>query len=300
MARRLTFRKQVDLCWQKQIRDKYLDEGTPPVPHLNLKKAIIRPVSRALAEQIIFKYEWLGTMSKTKYYYGIFFGNYCAGVTCVGLGASMAGTTHHMQFGIKQNELLTLARGACVHWAPNGANSKLVSWTCRLLSESKIGKLVWATSDTDAGEIGTIYQACGWIYVGLSKTVNDNEYISPQGRTYNKRNISTWAVKNKTTYSKMRDYLILNGWKSQASNQKHRYVQILDNSDKKLVLKIKQMSKPYPKRPKQAMAGTTGTAEGQHLPGRSMQPSPKGIVTNAKTKPIANVKETEHLKHQPD
>lgn len=269
MAQRLTFRKQVDLCWQKQIRDKYLDEGTPPVPHLNLKKAVIRPVSRKLAEQIIFKYEWLGTMSKTKYYYGIFFGSYCAGVTCVGLGASMAGTTHHMQFGIAKNELLTLARGACVHWAPNGANSKLVSWTCRLLSENKIGKLIWAMSDTDAGEVGTIYQACGWVYIGLSSTVGDDEYVSPQGRIYNKRNISTWAKKNNCTWAQMKKSLIDNGWKSQPGNRKHRYAQILDKSDEKLVSRINQMSKPYPKRGKQAMAGTTGTAEGQHLPSRS-------------------------------
>ena len=47
---------------------------------------------------------------------------------------------------------------------------------------------------------------------------------------------------------------------------KHRYLMPLDGEMRK---QIEPLGKPYPKRPKQAMAGSTGTAEGQHLPGRS-------------------------------
>ena len=60
---RLTFRNAAgDVAWQKQLRDHYEAEGVPPVPHLDIKRAVVRPVSRKLAEQIILKYEWLGTM----------------------------------------------------------------------------------------------------------------------------------------------------------------------------------------------------------------------------------------------
>ena len=61
---RSTFRDVAgDVAWQKQLRDRYLEEGMPPVPHLSLKKSVVRPVNRKMAEHIILKYEWLGTMA---------------------------------------------------------------------------------------------------------------------------------------------------------------------------------------------------------------------------------------------
>ncbi len=248
-ASRSTFRNKAGaVCWQKQLRDRFAAEGTPPVPHLDLGRAIVRPISRRLAEQVILKYEWLGTMSTTSLHFGIFFGPYCAGVTCVSIGAAMAGVTHHIQFGVGRKELLTLARGACVHWAPPGTNSKLVAWTIRLLARAKAGKLIWATSDPDAGEIGTIYQACGWTYIGRSGAKTKNEIVSPKGRNYNVRNVTSWARKNGVTFSKMFARLMAAGWTQQHSSAKGRYVAILDKTDKRLADTISRMSQPYPKR----------------------------------------------------
>ena len=53
-----------DVAWQKLRRDKFLDEGCP-VENPNIKTAVVRPISRKLAAQVIYKYEWLGTMSTT-------------------------------------------------------------------------------------------------------------------------------------------------------------------------------------------------------------------------------------------
>lgn len=250
---RSTFREQVDVCWQKQLRDKYMEEGTPPVPHLDVGRARVRPVSRKLAEQIILKYEWLGTMSTTSLHYGLFFGPFCAGVTCVSSGAAMAGAYHHRQFGISREGLLTLARGACVHWCPSGGNSKLVAWTARMLSRQGAGKLLWATSDTDAGEIGTIYQACGWAYIGLGGGNRpDAEMIAPNGRSVNRRMLSTYAAKWRCNTKQAKERLLDNGWTMQPSNPKHRYVYVIDKKDKALVARIERMRQPYPKRADEA------------------------------------------------
>ena len=96
---RSTFREAAsDVAWQKQLRDRFESEGVPPVPHLDVKRAVVRPVSRRMAEQIILKYEWLGTMAQTGYHYGIFFGSYCAGVCCVAAGAATGGAELLLSF----------------------------------------------------------------------------------------------------------------------------------------------------------------------------------------------------------
>jgi hypothetical protein len=245
---RLTFRGKCEgVAWQKQLRDHYEQEGTPPVPHLDVKRAQVRPVSRRMAEQVILKYEWLGTLGNTQLYFGIFFGDYCAGVTCIGTTAGGANVNAHMEWGVKRGEMAYLARGANVHWSPVGANSKLVSWTCKLLPKHSNCKIIIAYSDTDAGEIGTIYQACNWIYVG--KGSSTNQWIAPNGRIYDQKLPYNLAhTERGGTRGQWTEALRKAGWKEQKSNPKHRYVYILDRNDKALVDRVERMRKPYPKR----------------------------------------------------
>lgn len=279
MGSRSTFReKALGICWQKQLRDNHLSEGTPPVPHLDLKRAIVRPVSRHLAEQIILKYEWLGTMAMTGYHYGIFFGNHCAGVCCVAAGAATGGVNTHRLFGVQSNELCVLARGACVHWAPAGANSKLVSWTCRLLPKNyPAARVVIAYSDTDAGEVGTIYQACNWSYIGVGKPTT--QFVAPNGRIYDQKIVYDTRRKRgqlaTVSWSEQRHAILAAGWNEQPSNPKHRYVYVLDKSDAALVDRVEHMRRPYPKR-----AGVVQPAE---------QPPPAADGGSTPTHPLLEV-----------
>lgn len=216
------------------------------MPHLSVKRARVRLVSRRLAEQIILKYEWLGTMAPTTWHYGIFFGNFCAGVTCVGRGVAVGGTNLHKPFSVDRSDLLVLARGANVHWSPLGANSKLVSWTCRLLAKDANAKLVIAYSDTDAGEIGTIYQACNWFYIG--RGASTTQYVAPNGVIRDQKFVSNHAKRNRVAWQVQRDALLNAGWKEQSTNPKYRYVYVLDRKDRILRERIEQMAQPYPKR----------------------------------------------------
>lgn len=246
MASRLTFReRQSDVAWQRQLRDRFNDEGAPDLPHLDVGKAEVRPIGARLARQIILKYEWLGTMANTSYHYGIFFGPYCAGVTCLGHSCH-GGSKAHQMFNIDRKGYLVLARGACVHWAPTGTNSKLVSWTCRLLTRARIGKVVIAYADSDAGEIGTIYQACNWTYIG--RTGKGTQWVAPNGRVFDARYPSNRAQIEGGTRAQWAKALRNQGWREQANNPKHRYVSILDRSDKALVKLVESLRRPYPKR----------------------------------------------------
>jgi hypothetical protein len=250
-----------DVAWQKQLRDRYLAEGTPPVPDLDVKRAQVRRVGRHLAEQIILKYEWLGTMSSTSHHYGIFYGSYCAGVCCVAVGSGSAGSNVHKMFGLDRRQVAMLARGACVHWAPTGSNSKLVSWTCRLLSRETAARVVIAYSDTDAGEIGTIYQACNWTYIGRTRAAR--QVIAPNCRILDEKFLHDRGKPQGLNKTQMVDLLRSNGWRIQPTNPKHRYVCVLDKSDAALVARVEAMRQPYPKRPRSIVDDAPGIQPGE-------------------------------------
>lgn len=258
---RLTFRSPThDVAWQRQLRDRFVRDGLPAglaERDLDVKRARVRAVSRAVAEQIILKYEWLGTMAPTGLHYGIFFkGMYCGGVTCISTGAGSGGTNIHTPFGVERHEIATLARGACVHWAPPGTNSKLVSWTTRLARQDDPRlKLLIAYADTDAGEIGTIYQACNWTYIGMGSRTR--QWISPEGRVMDQKLPSNVAASRHNSripgYDQVHRQDVISalrsaGWREQVSNPKHRYVALLDTTDERLRDRLRDMSQPYPKR----------------------------------------------------
>lgn len=244
-ARGRTFRPIVagEAAWQRQLRDRYASESGPPID-LDLAKAIVRPISRRLAEQVILRYEWLGTLPNVRAYYGLFFGPYLAGATAIAVGNGTAGMMTARHYGVTQQELATLVRGACVHWAPPGSNSKLVAWSTRLLAREHPAKIVIAYADTEAGEIGTIYQACGWTYIGPGWTVD--EFVSPSGAVVNKVYLSRW--RNRASIPETREALLAAGWRRQKSNPKLRYALVLDKADAALVARLRAMALPYPKR----------------------------------------------------
>ncbi len=244
MVSRFTFRERTDVCWQKRVRDSYLHEGTPDVD-LSLKTAIVRPVSRRLAEMVIKKYEWLGTMATgVNRFYGIFFGPYCAGVTTFapsGFGLPSLAKS----FGVDGNRLAYLGRGANVHWSPPGANSKLIGHSLRF--EQRLGnKIAVAFADTDAGEIGTVYQATNWIYIGTGSVWP--QFVSQHGRLMSFNQFTKWAKDQRMKTPAARAFLLANGWREQKTNPKGRYVFILDRSDAALIARIERMRQPYPKR----------------------------------------------------
>jgi len=170
----------------------------------------------------------------------------------------------YKEFGLSsQKELAYLARGANVHWAPKGANSRLVSWACRLLAREIDAKVVIAYSDTDAGEIGTIYQACNWVYIGRGSATR--QWVAPNGRIFDQMQPANYARSRGGTRAQWTAKLRAAGWTEQASNPKHRYVQILDKSDQALADRISRMRHPYPKRAASVDSGMVGlqpTGEG--------------------------------------
>jgi len=176
-------------AWQRQMREQIeQDERTDGDAYwesydLDIGHAEVRPIDANTAREVIEQYEWLGKMAAVNWYcFGIFFGKALGGVAvygpeyCENLG-------RWDRFGYT-GKIILLSRGACAHWAHPHSASKLTRGSMRLLPARF--EVVTATVDSRAGEVGTIYQAAGFDYVG-SIAPPDITEITINGVTYSTR-----------------------------------------------------------------------------------------------------------------
>jgi hypothetical protein len=132
----------------------------------DIRVAEVRAITGAEAKTIIAKYEWLGTMPAVVCHcFGIFFEGRCGGAVVYGIeSGENLGVWGRYGF---DGKIIALVRGACVHWAHPHTASKLIRASMRLLPERY--QVVTATVDAAAGEIGTVYQAAGFDFVGVMR-----------------------------------------------------------------------------------------------------------------------------------
>jgi hypothetical protein len=167
-------------CWQKFQKDKNVDEdratGMPfdlSVNEFVLAAEEFSPEHR----EFITKYEWLGKVGfGVRWVFTARWNGNLAGVI-------MMSEPNNYQFG--QVEAL-IQRGAVSSWAPTNLNSKLVMFGCRWMVQHTTKRIFTAYSDPDAGEIGTIYQACNFDFLGKEYGA-DYLYQLLDGRQVNRR-----------------------------------------------------------------------------------------------------------------
>lgn len=144
--------------------NEYLFVGSTPA-NPNLCDAQVTEVTPKTASAIILQYEWLGTMPQAiKRCFGIYWGGILGGALVF---AEKPGANRPSnKISVVPEDSLYLARGACAHWTPKNSASFFITRVCRMIG----GNLtVLAYSDSMAGEVGTIYQALGWYYLGPSQ-----------------------------------------------------------------------------------------------------------------------------------
>ncbi len=175
-----------------------------------------------------------------------------------------------------------IQRGACISWSPKGLASKLIMFGCRYLVKATQKRCFVGYSDSEAGEIGTIYQACNFEFLG-SKFGASTLYTHPEFKNGNPfssqvlRRTSTlrwWAKRNNILMEK--SWLKDNGFKDLSAipedvknkwrdwqkrivsestpvkqSKKGKYVYVLGRTkiEQKNLNKLKTYKpKPYPKR----------------------------------------------------
>ena len=150
---------------QRRIRER--EAALDPRPaRATLEGCTVEQIPYVEAKAIVARYEWLGSMpTGTRACYGL----RAPSGELAGVAVFAAGPVPESGdiCGRERRDLtICLARGACVHWAHAHAASFLISRACKLASRDHGWRIFFAYSDPTAGEIGTIYQACNWLYLG--------------------------------------------------------------------------------------------------------------------------------------
>lgn len=160
---------------------------------------IITETKKKEAIEFIKRYEWLGTITQySTHYFGAYYKGFLGGVIIF----SMPNAFSKLLGENTKNLERLISRGACASWTPKGLASAFVMWCIRWMVKNTQYRLFTAYSDPTAKELGTIYQACNFYYLG-QKSGTTSRYINP----YTGKIVSDRFFRQKTAYKKYADEL---------------------------------------------------------------------------------------------
>lgn len=225
------------------------------IKNVSLNNCEIRLIDKKLATKIIVEYEWLKSMPFIVLHcFGLFFktenGEKIGGVLVFSNDyADNTGVWNKYGY---TDKLILLSRGVCLWWTPKNSASFFISRACKWIKENTKYRIVTATVDPAAGEIGTIYQSLNWHYVGV---MSGNYYHNRETKRFGvyidgKLRSSRW-VRNKLGTMK-RDEILETYPNAIFVHQyrKRRYFHFMDSKtmNKKHFNAIKYLILPYPQR----------------------------------------------------
>ncbi len=215
-----------------------------------LTGALVREISRSESREIILEYEWLRTMGRAIACYGLFLNDQLIGVANFGWPAGAASRdicgSEHRKLAV------CLERGACVHWAPKNSASFLISRATKAASQRFGWKIFYAYADEDAGEIGVVYQACNWFYIGRGCGREPGrlreDFITPFGQRVSGRSLRRRKLKKLQ--------VLQQGWQVIYSSPKHKYIWFEGTKRERAALRglCRYPFQPYPRRVQQVQA----------------------------------------------
>lgn len=194
-----------DHCWQYDIRLNNYEEDLAEagltdeyVKGLKVSDFEFRIVEdkedRQAMKEFIERHEWLGNLSQyTTHWFACYHNDILAGVILFNMPNAFS-----KMLGEDTPQLERLiSRGACISWSPKNLASSLLMWSIKWMVDNTQYRLFTAYSDPTAREIGTIYQACNFYYLG-QKSGTTKRYINP----YTGKMVSDRYFRQKTAYRK--------------------------------------------------------------------------------------------------
>ena len=138
--------------------------GASPTPALH--SLTVRPISHRAAKGLLVRNHYLHTMpGGTKLAFGVFSGDRLMGAVTLGVGPFNA---HRLVSGAAHGDCICLTRLWLDDGLPKNSESRVLAVVLRSLARHTSVKFVVSYSEPAAGHVGTIYQAGGWLYTGMS------------------------------------------------------------------------------------------------------------------------------------
>lgn len=195
-------------CWQYDIRLNNLNEDLKQIQGvdyttLTVKDFVFKQVTstqeKALCKEFIERHEWLGTLSQyTTHWFAAYYKDIIAGVILFNMPNAFSKI-----LGDKTVDLERLiSRGACISWSPKNLASCFLMWCIDYMVKNTQYRVFTAYSDPTAKEVGTIYQACNFYYMGQSAG-GTKKYVNP----YTGKFVSDRYFRQKTAYKKFAEEL---------------------------------------------------------------------------------------------
>jgi hypothetical protein len=207
------------VCWQYKIKWETLNEdlaGDPEIPTStkDLEFSYVDKGDKESCREIVAfieRYEWLGIMPIWVTH------RFTARYKGTLIAANIFGTPYAFSnlLGKDNNNLEKhITRGASISYAPKNTASWLIMQSIRWMVKNTEFRLFTAYADPSAGELGTIYQACNFFYLGqdygTKKAYVHNETGRQYGASYfnNRSVIKRAALASGLTW--ISDYIVPN------------------------------------------------------------------------------------------
>lgn len=227
----------IDTCWQYNVRKNNLREDlkasgftkkytdTLTCNDFEFKVVTDREEKDRL-KAFIERHEWLGNLSQyTTHWFATYHKGQLAGVILMNLPNAFS-----KMLGEDTPQLERLiSRGACISWSPKGLASHFLMQCIKWMVDNTSFRLFTAYSDPNAKELGTIYQACNFYYLG-KKSGTETRYVNP----YTGKMVSDRFFRQRSAYKKYAEELKIKWQKEWTTKTGINWDAIPDNIEKKL------------------------------------------------------------------
>lgn len=219
-------------------------ESTAPIhvadpgsnPRATLQAIVVKPISHSVAKALVVRHHYLHSLpGGTLLVFGVFVGIRLMGVLTIGCGPSQA---YRLVEDACTDDCAVLTRLWIADDLPKNSESRVIGVVLRSLKRNTNLKFLVSYADPSQGHVGTIYQATGWVYTGLSDATP--LYDIGDGVPRHSRSLSHALGTHSVKFLKSRnvDVRIL----PQAA--KHRYIRFLDPTYR---TRLRVVELPYPK-----------------------------------------------------
>ncbi len=207
------------------------------IPSPALQSIRVQPIPFVAAKRILVKHHYLHSLpGGTKLAFGTFVEGKLLGAITFGVGPYNA---FALVDGACPDDCLALTRLWLSEELPSNSESRVIAVCLRYLKKYTTLKFIMTYADPTQGHVGTIYQATGWIYTGLSEATP--KFDVGDGVPRHSRSLAHAFGSHSLKYLSGRGLKI----KVLPQIPKHRYIYFLDKNYRN---KLKNVALPYPKK----------------------------------------------------